>query len=68
MDTPEKKKHQWDNKLAIQFTKQLSDDKIYIEEIHQRIDAGLIDSSGELIQELFHKTATKTFRCKRNKN
>ena len=61
------RKYQWDNKLAKQFTKQLSDDKNYTKEIQQRIEAGLINSSGELIQELFQKTATKMFRCKQDK-
>ena len=64
--TPFNRKYQWDNKLAKQFTKQLSDDKNYTKEIQQRIEAGLINSSGELIQELFQKTATKMFRCKQD--
>ena len=65
--TPFNRKFQWDNKLAKQFTKQLSDDKKHTKEIKQRIEAGLINSSGELIQELFQKTATNFFKCKQDK-
>ena len=46
----------------------LKDSRKEIDDISQRIDAGLIESTGNKIQELYIKVAKKTLQKKSSKN
>ena len=54
----------WDNKSRGLFGKNLLQDQHEIDEIAQRIEAGLIESTGEMIQKLFYNAALQTFKQK----
>ena len=56
-----KPKYKWDNKSRGLFVKNLLVDQQEINEISQRIEAGLIESTGEMIQKSFSSAAFKTF-------
>ena len=58
----------WDNALKPLFTEKLKEDSERIREINQRIEAGLIRSTGEKLQELFVQTAITVFNPKQPKN
>ena len=59
--------YKWDKKSKGAFFNKLRNSVEEIEEINQRIDAGLVHSAGEQIQQLFIKTAKTTLQQK-NKN
>ena len=54
----------WDKKSRGLFGKNLLQDQHEIDEIAQRIEAGLIESTGEMIQKLFSNAALQTFKQK----
>ena len=54
----------WDDTLKASFNQNLGNDLDKIDGINQRIVAGLIGSTGEMIQELFVQTANKVFKQK----
>ena len=57
--------YKWDKKSQRDFFNTLNNCKKEIEEISQHIEAGLIHSTGEKIQQLFIDTARKTLISKR---
>ena len=57
----------WDDCQNSKFTTNLGNSEETIREIKQRIEAGLINSTGDKIQKLFTDTATKTLKQKRIK-
>ena len=59
-------KFKWDNNKKKQFMEELQNSINEIEDISQRIDAGLISSTGEKIQKLFIDAAHNTFGKKRS--
>ena len=59
--------YEWDIRNKRNFYNKLMSSKREIEEITQHIDAGLIHSTGEKIQQLFINTAKKTLKSKKNK-
>ena len=56
--------YKWDNKREAIFYNKLRYSLKEIEEINQRINAGLIHSTGELIQQLYINTAKDTLKEK----
>ena len=58
------KLYKWDKKRETMFSNKLRNSSKEIEEINQRLDAGLIHSTGELIQKLFINTAKSTYQEK----
>ena len=56
--------YKWDQKRQKDFNTKLRTNIEDIEEINQRIDAGLVHSAGEQIQNLFIKTAKATLQTK----
>ena len=56
----------WDNNKIMQFSIFLQNSNDLINVIQQRLEAGLIDSSGEKIQQLFLKAAKHTFEEKKS--
>ena len=50
------KPFKWDNKNSFKFSQGLQNSVAEIDEIKQRIEAGLINSSGKKLQELFFNT------------
>lgn len=61
-------KFKWDNKNKNIFCKSFFDHQNEIDEISQKIEAGLIESTGENIQNLFFKVAKTSLENKGNKN
>ena len=59
--------YEWDIRNKRNFYNKLMSSKREIEQITQHIDAGLIHSTGEKIQQLFINTAKKTLKSKKNK-
>ena len=59
--------YKWDNQRKKLFYNQLRNSEKEIEEINQRIDAGLVHSAGEQIQQLIIKTAQTTLQGKTKK-
>ena len=55
-------KFKWENKNRGLFVKYLLENQNIINEISQRIEAGLIESTGEIIQKLYFEA--KTLKCK----
>ena len=62
-----KSKFKWDNHNRL-FSNNIMADKGLIDEISQRIEAGLIESTGEMIQKLYFNAALKTLKKKRSEN
>ena len=58
----------WDDSLKALFTQNLENDLYKISDIKQRIEAGLIGSTGKKIQDLFVQTAIKVVNPKQEKN
>ena len=56
--------YKWDKQRKHVFFNKLRNSVEEFEEIHQRIDAGLVHSAGEQIQQLFIKTAKATLQEK----
>ena len=48
---------QWNDEIKKTFTNYLLNAEMEVDEINQRIDAGLINSTGKMIQELYQKAA-----------
>ena len=63
-----KNKIEWNDQYAKRFNEFLSNCTESINEIKQRLEAGLIESSGILIQQLFSNAATTIFKVKNEKN
>ena len=61
-------RYRWDDKNKKTFVNKLKDSREEIDDISQRIDAGLIESTGKKIQELYIKVAKKTLQKKSSKN
>ena len=59
--------YQWDKRSKSNFFNELKTNTKEIEEITQRIDAGLIHGTGEKIQQLFINTAKATLKTKTKK-
>jgi len=59
--------YKWEKKSQKDFFNNLNNCKKEIEEISQHIEAGLIHSTGEKIQQLFINTAKKTLTAKQKK-
>ena len=57
----------WDDKGKNNFFKSLNDCTLEMNEILQRIDAGLIHSTGEKIQQIFINTAKATLKIRNKK-
>ena len=58
-----KTKFKWDNHKRL-FSNNIMADKGLIDEISQRIEAGLIESTGEMMQKLYFNAALKTLKQK----
>ena len=58
-------RYKWDNKSKMKFTEALKNCDI-INDISQRIEGGLIDSTGEKIQKLFVDAAKISLDRKKN--
>ena len=61
-----KKKFKWNEKAVANFKSALINNTSEIEEISQRIDAGLVNSTGEKIQNLFNSAAENTLVGNKN--
>ncbi len=61
-------KFKWDKKNKNKFCKNFFENQNEIDEISQRIEAGLIESTGENIQKLYSKVAKTSLENKGNKN
>ena len=59
-------KIQWDENVKNKFIKYLFEAKDEINEINQRIEAGLVNSSGEMIQALYQNAAKSAGQLKVN--
>ena len=64
---PNRTRFTWDNKSAKKFANNLLANENDIDEISQRLDAGSIDSTGKIIQDLYFKVAKKTLEQKGGK-
>ena len=62
-----KARFKWDEISGRNFSENILENQVLINEILQRIEAGLIDSTGEMIQRLYFEAALKTFK-QRGKN
>ena len=58
------KLYHWDNKRKREFFTALKNSTLLREDINQRLDAGLVHSTGKLIQELFIGAAKSALRVK----
>ena len=61
-----KTRYKWDNRRKDQFCDNLAHSTVEIEDIKQRIDAGLIKSTGEKVQNIFTKAADHSLQCKKS--
>ena len=61
-----KPKFKWDNEKINKFCNTLQNSIDEIEDIKKRIEAGLIKSTGEKIQDIFNKAANYTFKVKKS--
>ena len=61
---PNRTRFTWDNKSAKKFATNLLANENDIDEISQRLDAGSIDSTGKIIQDLYFQVAKKTLEQK----
>ena len=55
------KPFRWDDSLKLTFNRSLEDELVRIADIEQRLEAGLVDSAGKNLAELFNQTASKVF-------
>ena len=63
---PLKSRFKWDNKNRKKFAEALNSNYVELEDIKQRTEAGLVNSTGEKIQNLFMKAASMTLDTKYN--